>query len=234
MAEPSRNAKSGGPAELIALVPMRHTSERVAGKNYRSVAGKPLYAYIMESLQACPEIDRIVVDTDSPVIRQGMGAMFPRVQLLERPEHLISGDVPMNAIIAHDVEMAPAETYLQTHSTNPLLRPETISAAIRAFRADAEHDSLFSVTPLHVRLWSAEGKPLNHDPETLLRTQDLPPVYQENSCLYLFRRDGFLATGNRIGKRPRLFEIEPEEAWDVDEEGDLDIVTALLSKRVLP
>lgn len=234
MAEPPRNAKSGELAELIALVPMRHTSERVSGKNYRNVAGKPLYAYILESLQACPEIDRIVVDTDSPVIRQGMGARFPRVQLLERPEHLISGDVPMNAIIAHDVEMAPAEMYLQTHGTNPLLRPETISTAIRAFRADAEHDSLFSVTPLRVRLWSAEGKPLNHDPERLLRTQDLPAVYQENSCLYLFRRDGFLATGNRIGRRPRLFVIEQEEAWDVDEEGDLDIVTALLSKQGLP
>jgi CMP-N-acetylneuraminic acid synthetase len=211
---------------------MRHASERVAAKNYRVVAGRPLYAYILDALEACPEIDRIVVDTDSPEIRQGVAGMFPRVQLLERPEHLAHGDVPMNAVIAHDVEMAPAETYLQTHSTNPLLRSETISAAIRAFRDDSEHDSLFSVTPLRVRLWSPEGKPLNHDPERLIRTQDLPPIYQENSCLYLFRRDVFRATGNRIGRRPYLFLIDQEEAWDVDEEVDLDIVTALLSKQV--
>jgi CMP-N-acetylneuraminic acid synthetase len=53
----------------------------------------------------------------------------------------------------------------------------------------------------------------------------------ENSCLYLFRRDDFLARRNRIGRRPRLFVVGREEAWDVDEEIDLEIVSALLRKR---
>jgi CMP-N-acetylneuraminic acid synthetase len=210
---------------------MRHRSERVPGKNYRTVAGRPLYAYILETLQACPEIDRIVVDTDSPEIRDGVGRAFPQVQTVERPAELRADDVPMNAIIAHDLGLVPAEVYLQTHSTNPLLRAETIRAAIQTFRDDSEHDSLFSVTPVYVRLWSADSQPLNHDPNTLLRTQDLPPVYMENSCLYLFRRDDFLARRNRIGRRPRLFVVGREEAWDVDEEIDLEIVSALLRKR---
>ncbi|MBF8260893.1 MAG: acylneuraminate cytidylyltransferase family protein [candidate division NC10 bacterium] len=210
---------------------MRHHSERVPGKNARPVAGRPLYAYILDALLACPEIDRVVVDTDSPPIREGVGQNFPQVVLLERPPHLRSGDIPMNAIIEHDVQAVPAEVYLQTHSTNPLLRPSTISAAIRVFRDGDDHDSLFSVTPIHARLWSAEGAAINHDPKTLLRTQDLPPVYQENSCLYLFRREAFLARRNRIGRNPRLFVIDREEAWDVDEEIDLDVVEALLQKR---
>ncbi len=209
---------------------MRHHSERVPGKNYRVVAGRPLYAYILEALLDCPEIDGVVVDTDSPTIRQGVSQMFPQVRLIERPEHLRSDDTPMNAILEHDVQSVPADLYLQTHSTNPLLRPKTISAAVDAFRNDLDHDSLFSVTAMHVRLWSAEGAAINHDPETLLRTQDLPPVYQENSCLYLFRRDAFLARPNRIGRRPRLFVIDREEAWDVDDEIDLDVVEGLLHK----
>jgi CMP-N-acetylneuraminic acid synthetase len=210
---------------------MRHTSERVPGKNYRIVAGRPLYAYILETLLACPDINRIVVDTDSETIRDGVRQGFPQVMVLERPAHLRSGDIPMNAIIAHDIDAVPAEAYLQTHSTNPLLRPQTVTAAIRAFREDDGHDSLFSVTPMHVRLWTAGGQPINHDPERLLRTQDLPPVYQENSCLYLFRRDVFLARGNRIGWKPRLFPVAREEAWDVDEETDLEIVASLLRRQ---
>lgn len=223
--------RAGKTARLVALVPMRHHSERVPGKNYRLVAGRPLYAYILETLLACPEVDRIVVDTDSPPVRDGIGRDYPQVQLLERPEHLRSGEIPINSIIAHDIEAVPAEAYLQTHTTNPLILSRTISAAIEAFRNDAEHDSLFSVTPMHVRLWSADGTAINHDPETLLRTQDLPPVYQENSCLYLFHRDAFLERTNRIGRRPRLFVVDGEEAWDVDEESDLDIVEALMRKR---
>lgn len=46
---------------VVALVPMRHHSERVPGKNYRPFAGKPLYHYILSSLLACPlisEVDR--------------------------------------------------------------------------------------------------------------------------------------------------------------------------------
>jgi CMP-N-acetylneuraminic acid synthetase len=210
---------------------MRHQSERVPGKNMRQVAGRPLYAYILETLLHCPEIDRIVVDTDSPPIREGVTGLFPDVLLLDRPQHLRSADIPMNAIIEHDVQAVPAEAYLQTHSTNPLLQARTISAAIADFRRDDDHDSLFSVTPVQVRLWSSQGAPINHDPDTLLRTQDLPPVYQENSCLYLFRREAFLDRGNRIGRNPRLFVIDREESWDVDEELDLDVVEALLSKR---
>jgi CMP-N-acetylneuraminic acid synthetase len=219
------------PIHLAALVPMRHRSERVPGKNYRMVAGRPLYAYILESLAACPEIDQIVVDTDSDTIRQGIQREFPAVQLIDRPEELRAGEIPMNAIIAHDVECVPADAYLQTHSTNPLLRPRTIQAAIRAFREDDAHDSLFSVTPMHVRLWTADGAPINHDPGMLLRTQDLPAVFQENSCLYLFRREVFLARGNRIGANPRLFPIDREEAWDVDEESDVALVEARLRGR---
>ena len=210
---------------------MRHHSERVPGKAYRVVAGRPLYAYILETLLACPEIDRIVVDTDSPVVREGVAQAFPQVQLLDRSEDLRGDDVPMNRIIAHDVEAVAADHYLQTHVTNPLLRPQTISAAIEAFHSDVDHDSLFSVSPLHVRLWTAEGEPINHDPETLLRTQDLSPVYVENSCLYLFRREVFLARRNRIGRRPRLFVIDQPEAWDVDDQADLEVVEALLKKR---
>jgi CMP-N-acetylneuraminic acid synthetase len=195
------------------------------------VAGRPLYAYILETLSSCPEIDGIVVDTDSPPIREGIAREFPSVVLLERPEHLRTGDVPMNEVLLHDVERVPAETYLQTHSTNPLLRPQTISRAIEAFRNDRNHDSLFSVTRVNVRLWSADGAALNHDPVTLLRTQDLPPVYQENSCLYLFRREVFIERRNRLGQNPRLFPIDREEAWDVDEELDLEVVEALLRRR---
>ncbi|MFO3797809.1 MAG: cytidylyltransferase domain-containing protein, partial [Anaerolineales bacterium] len=118
---------------LIALVPMRHHSQRVPGKNYRPLAGKPLFSYIIEALLAIPEIDRIVVDTDSEIVMDGLRAAFPQVAILERAAHLRDDRVPMNEILLYDTERFPADFYLQTHSTNPLLRPETIRAAIQTF-----------------------------------------------------------------------------------------------------
>lgn len=216
---------------LVALVPMRHHSQRVAAKNYREVAGRPLYAYILEVLLRCPELDQIIVDTDSPTIQDGVAAKFPSVRILVRPEGLRGDAIPMNEILVHDALQAPAAMYLQTHTTNPLLRPETISRAIEALRARPEHDSLFSVTRLQARLWSAEGKPINHNPLELLRTQDLPPIFLENSCLYLVRRENLLTRRNRLGRNPLMFPVDALEAWDIDEEFDLQVVECLLRER---
>ena len=224
-------SKSAVDPGIVALVPMRHHSERVPGKNYRVLAGKPLYGYIIETLLTCPEINQIVVNTDSPIIEEGISDQYSSVKLIQRPDHLCGDMIPMNEILLYDIEQESADFYLQTHSTNPLLRAETVSRAIQMFLADRERTSLFSVTRLQTRLWSEDGEPLNHNPKELLRTQDLPPVYEENSCIYLFNRRTLLESKNRLGERPRLFEIDPSEAWDIDDEFDMAIVESLLERR---
>jgi CMP-N-acetylneuraminic acid synthetase len=217
---------------VVALVPMRHSSERVPGKNYRELAGAPLYAHIIRTLLSSGVVDQVVVDTDSPTVTEGMATAFPEVLVLERPEHLRAGEVPMNDVILHDISQVDADLYLQTHTTNPLLRPETVKAAVESFLASPDHDSLFAVTALHTRLWTQDGKPMNHDPKVLLRTQDLPPVYEENSNMYLFSGDLLRSTGSRIGSSPLLYPVDAEEAWDIDVELDWLVVEALLARRV--
>lgn len=217
--------------QLIALVPMRHHSQRVPGKNYRLLDGKPLFHHIIQNLLACPEIDQVVVDTDSPQVAEGLQQFFPQVRVIDRPEHLRADDIPMNEILAYDTAQAPADFYLQTHSTNPLLRPATISRAINAFLARyPAYDSLFTVTRLQTRLWDQLGRAINHNPAILLQTQDLPPVYEENSCMYIFTRQTLMARRNRLGDRPMLWEIDRAEAWDIDEEVDFAIVDFLKSQ----
>jgi CMP-N-acetylneuraminic acid synthetase len=208
---------------------MRHHSQRVPGKNYRLLAGKPLYQHIVESLLACPEISQVVVDTDSPPIMQGLRANFPQVLVLERPEQLRADQISMNEILAYDTSQVEADLYLQTHSTNPLLRSATVSGAIQALLADyPAYDSLFSVTPIRVRLWDQLGRAINHNPAILIQTQDLPPVYEENSCIYIFNRENLLRRRNRLGDRPMMFPIEAAEAWDIDEELDFTITDFLM------
>ena len=211
---------------------MRHHSQRVPGKNYRLLAGKPLFHHIVGTLLAVPEISEILVDTDSDPVMDGVRQYFPQVTVLPRPEHLRADDVPMNDILIHDTAQVQADFFLQTHSTNPLLKPETISRAIRALISGYPgHDSLFSVTRLQTRLYFQDGRAINHDPAVLIQTQDLPPVYEENSCLYVFTRQNLLQRHHRIGERPLLFEIDADEAWDIDEELDFAITDFLLRRK---
>ncbi|HVT76486.1 MAG TPA: acylneuraminate cytidylyltransferase family protein [Acidimicrobiales bacterium] len=217
---------------VVGLVPMRHDSERVKGKNYRLLGGRPLYHHVVAALLDSGVVDQVLIDTDSPFIAEDAPSHFDRVTVIPRPEHLLGGHTPMNAILLHDVAQVDADLYLQTHSTNPLLRASTIAAAVKTLVDQRpEHDSLFGVTPLQTRLWWDGARAVNHDPAVLLRTQDLPPIYEENSNLYLFDRETLERRGNRIGDRPLLFPIDRAEAWDIDEEIDWTVVEALYAQR---
>lgn len=216
---------------IAALVPMRHHSERVPGKNYRDFAGVPLYHHIVRALLACPQLGEIVIDTDSPTIMEDAARHFPQVRLLERPEHLRAGDTPMNDVLLHATSQVEADFYLQTHSTNPLLRPQTIQRAVDAFLClYPVYDTLFGVTRWQTRLWDGLARPINHNAAILLRTQDLPPVYEENSNLYIFSRETLLRRHNRVGERPYLFEIDRLEAVDIDDESAF-VIAELLYQR---
>ena len=217
---------------VAAIVPMRHDSERVKGKNYRPLGGVPLFHHVVRTLLACPSIDRVVIDTDSPTVKKSVAADFPEVAIVDRPAHLRDGNTPMNDVLLNTIEHVPADLYLQTHSTNPLLTGETIELAIARLRAArGRNDSLFGVTRIQQRLWDALCRPVNHDPAVLMRTQDLAPIFVENSTMYLFSGDVLRSTGNRIGRTPMLFEVDKLEAHDIDDEADFVLAEMLYQRR---
>ena len=213
---------------IAALVPMRHSSERVPNKNFRPFHDRPLYHWIVSALLDAPSVGEVVIDTDSPTIRDDAEKHFPSVRVIERPEHLRDGSIPMNDVLLNTVKQIDADYFLQTHSTNPLLRAQTIERAVRTFLdALPEKDSLFGVTRWQTRFYDAAGKAINHDPSILLRTQDLPPVYEENSNVYIFSRKTLEERGNRIGHKPVLFDINRLESTDIDDEEAFRLAEAI-------
>ena len=216
---------------IAAIVPMRHSSERVPGKNYRDFAGKPLFHHVLNSLLACDQIQEVVIDTDSPTILEDAAKNFPEVTLLERPEHLRAGEIPMNDVLLNTIGQVEADFYLQTHSTNPLLSAETVANGVKQFLENFPiYDSLFTVTRLQTRLWDSLARAVNHNPNILLRTQDLPPIYEENSCMYIFSKDILKRKHNRIGDRPLMIEMPAIEAQDIDVELDFRIAEFLFKQ----
>jgi CMP-N-acetylneuraminic acid synthetase len=204
--------------QVVAIVPIKGHSERVPGKNIRPFSGRPLFQHILATLEEAFVVDKIVVDTDSSEIAVQAEALFPKVQVLMRPKELQGDMVSVNRLIANDIAQVPSDIYLQTHATNPLLRSKTILEALKAFVLSEERDSLFTVNRFQTRLYSADGTAINHDPNSLIRTQDLSPVYEENSCLYVFTPSSFGKHGRRIGDSPLMYETDRIESIDIDDE----------------
>jgi N-acylneuraminate cytidylyltransferase len=212
---------------------MKGNSERVPNKNMRHFGGAPLYHAVMKSLLASKYIDYVVINTDSKIIAKDAKENFgDKVIIIDRPIEIQGDFVSMNDIIAYDLTQLEGQYFLQTHSTNPLLKTETIDGAIEKYFKNLEQfDSIFGVTKVQTRFYDKDAKPVNHNPQELLRTQDLEPLYEENSNFYIFSKESFENSGQkRIGLKPQIFEVNKLEAVDIDEPEDF-ILAELLYKN---
>lgn len=219
---------------VVALLPMKANSERVKGKNFRNLVGKPLFRWILDELLAVEEIDKVVVNTDAREILAEHGLFdTDRIMIRDRKAELCGDLVSMNLIIGDDISAVEADLYVMTHTTNPLISRHTIRQGLQKFWSSTAHDSLFSVNRIQTRFYRADVSPINHDPDNLIRTQDLEPWFEENSCLFYFSRESFRKTKARIGEKPMMLETPPLESFDIDEPDDWEIVAALANQRTL-
>lgn len=218
MTPPPANESNLG--RTVAIVPMRGGSERVPGKNTRLLGDRPLFGHILSTLSSVGGISEIVVDSDSQAILARVADAFPSVTLVLRPPELGEGHVSMNQVLLNTLNHVEATTVVQVHSTSPFLRAATIQAALSRLAANSNYDSAFGVTRLHARFWDHNGLPMNHDPAVLLRTQDLAPVFLENSTLYVFNVQRFRESESRVGRHPLMIHVNSLEATDIDTEED--------------
>ncbi|OJY28915.1 MAG: acylneuraminate cytidylyltransferase [Rhodobacterales bacterium 65-51] len=214
---------------------MKANSQRVKGKNFRPLHGKPLFRWILDSLLAIEEIDEVVINTDARHILAENGLVeSDRVRIRDRKPELCGDTVSMNLILADDIAAVPADTYLMTHTTNPMLSAATIRAALAQYQAGVAAgtaDSLFTVNKIQTRFYRADASAVNHDPDNLIQTQDLEPWFEENSNLYIFTADSFARTKARIGKKPLLHVMEKMEAVDIDTPEDWALAEAVAAIR---
>ncbi len=220
---------------IVALLPMKANSQRVKGKNFREFCGKPLFRWILDTLLEVQEIDQVVINTDARHILAENGLVeTDRIVIRDRKPEICGDAVSMNLVLADDVANVPADLYLMTHTTNPLMSADTIRAALAAFRAaqaEGRADSLFTVDKVQTRFYRADCSPVNHDPDNLIPTQDLEPWYEENSNLYIFTAESFAKTNARIGKKPMMYEGPFFESIDIDTPADWDF--AVVAARFL-
>ncbi len=223
--------------KVTALLPMKAHSARVTSKNFREIAGKPLFRWILDTLCASAAIDQVVINTDAREILADNGLKSGdydgQVLIRDRKPEICGDFVSMNLVLADDIANVASDHYFMTHTTNPLLSTKTIGKMyaqyLRGVDAGAA-DSLFAVNQHQTRFYTPEGAPINHDPNNLIRTQDLPPYLEENSVGYFFTAESFAKTDARIGEKPVLFQTPPLESVDIDEPEDWFMAESLLMR----
>ncbi len=133
-----------------------------------------------------------------------------------RPDNVRGHDVSMNKVLADWIESRePYDFYLQTHITNPFLSSYKIDDAVEMFTGASQHAiSIMGVTTHQCRTWY-KGAPVNFKHGAVIPTQDLTPVFEDNSCIYIFNHNIFYHYG-RVSNPPIMIDIPWPENIDID------------------
>ena len=212
--------------KVVAFSPIRLNSKRVVGKNLKLLGGKPLLSYLFDTLVHVPEIDEIYAFCSSDCICPHLPE---KVKFLQRDKSLDEDLVLGEQIYDAFVRQIEADLYILAHTTSPFVKANTVSKAVRQILGGS-YDSAFSVEKIQTFAWY-DGKPLNYSLQHVPRTQDITPVYIENSAFYMFSRELWLKHRQRIGFRPYLAVMDRIEGVDIDNPEDFEFAEKVLKLR---
>jgi CMP-N-acetylneuraminic acid synthetase len=235
-----------GPQGLkIAIqVPIKAQSERLAGKNFRYLGGKPLFAWMLDELLLLRHEADIWTSTEARLA--SWAGPRPCSQAEDKIADYYNG-MPFKVAIHHPRLAGKTvngnhllhafafahpdyDLYLQAFVTAPTLTAGVMFDALNTW-TDAEADSFFLATEEKGFIWY-HGKPVNQTfvPDGLPRTQDAAWL-KETTGLYGILREPLLETGCRIGRRPLPVIVDQCYAYDIDTQADWNAVEAYLKSR---
>lgn len=209
--------------KTVAFVPIKLNNERFPGKNVKPfTGGKPLIAYILDTLLAVENCDEKYVYCSSEEICE----YLPEgIKFLKRDPYYDLSSTPFNEVLTSFAKLVEADVYVLTHATAPFMSAQSISLGIDKV-ASGEYDSALAVNKLQEFVWK-DGRPFNYEVENIPRTQDLEPLYTETCGLYVYTRDVILGKNRRIGDRPYLIEVTKIESCDINTQDDFIIADAI-------
>jgi len=220
------------------FVPIKTNSTRVPNKNFRDFGGVPLYEHMLNKYANDDIIIAINTDNESLIEKYHSMKVVGKagVHSHRREGHLIGDDISVNLIIEDFVNKfcEDDDIIAQIHTTSPFLESKTLIDAIGMLETNSSIDSVVSANVIQSRLWREEGYgycPVNHNPMRMEKTQDLPKLYEENSCFYVFTAKSFKNSGKRIGLKPYFWEVNFPENLDIDTENDWDFCCQVLKNE---
>lgn len=224
--------------KVTCFLPCRAGSERVKNKNTRQFAGIEggLLKIKLDQLIRCSLIDTIVLSTDDQKVIDVSKPYGNRIRIDNRPSELASSDASTDDLIRYVGKIISGPHILWTHVTSPFTGEDIYTRAVNdyfSFIKTDKFDSLMSVTPLRVHVWDRKGEPVNYKRAEIRwpRSQQVDPLFEVNSAIFINSRENYIRLEDRIGLNPYLFEMDQTESLDIDYEDDFLLAESIYRFR---
>ena len=226
---------------VLGIVPARGGSLRVRDKNIRSLGGRPLVAWVLETALAAASLDQVVVSSDSSEVLAIAEDLAPGSALL-RPAPLCEADSPAIDYVTHALEHVESgasgafDAVAILQPSSPFTRPTDIDATVALLESSGA-DSAVSVTRVPHDLHPVKFKYMRDGMLTALLDDErgraspaqLPEVYVRNGSVYCSRRDT-INQGTILGNTSAGYEMPRSRSVDINDEFDMEFAEFLATR----
>jgi CMP-N-acetylneuraminic acid synthetase len=216
--------------KILALIPLRGGSKSIPKKNLKDIAGKPLFAWVLEAALKCSFIDSVYVSTDSVEIADMVNSLYLDANVISRPTKYASDESSTESVMLHFLSQLDFDVLITIQATSPLLTAQDLDRAVIKFKEE-KLDSILSAVRTKRFFWNDDATPINYDPSNRPRRQEFRGTLMENGAFYITRREILERHQCRLGGKIDIYEMNESTAIEIDEPDDWERVERLLMKR---
>lgn len=222
--------------KTIAFIPVRGGSKSIPLKNIKLFCGKPLVCWNIEALEACPEVDEVIVATDSDEIWNTVEQKnYKKVILYRRSAENACDTASTESVMLEYIRYAnltDENIFMLVQATSPLTETIHFSEALQIY-AKGEYDSIITCVRNFRFFWNEDGTSMNYDYMNRPRRQNFKGMLMENGAFYINTVKNVLQNGNRLSGKIGIYEMPEYTATEIDEPDDWIILENLMRKHVL-
>ena len=219
--------------KVIAFIPVRGGSKSIPLKNIKPLCGKPLVSWNIEALEACPEVDEVIVATDSDDIWNTVESRnYKKTKLYRRSAQNASDTASTESVMLEYIEyakLAKDEVFMLVQATSPLTESVHFSEALQTY-GEGKYDSMLTCVRNYRFFWNEDGSSMNYDYMKRPRRQNFSGMLMENGAFYINTVGSILSNGNRLGGKIGIYEMPEYTATEIDEPDDWMILEKLMRK----
>ena len=219
--------------KVIAFIPVRGGSKSIPLKNIKPLCGKPLVCWNIEALEVCPEVDEVVVATDSDDIWKTVESRnYKKTKLYRRSAQNASDIASTESVMLEYIDyskLSNGDVFMLVQATSPLTEAVHFTEALMIY-SKGNYDSMLTCVRNYRFFWNEDGSSMNYDYMNRPRRQNFSGMLMENGAFYINTVRNFLSNGNRLGGKIGIYEMPEYTATEIDEPDDWMILEKLMRK----
>lgn len=218
---------------VIAFIPVRGGSKSIPLKNIKPLCGKPLVCWNIEALEACLQVDEVVVATDSDEIWNTVESRnYKKTHLYRRSAQNACDTASTESVMLEYIEyekLDKDDVFMLVQATSPLTEAVHFTEALHMY-SSGKYDSMLTCVRNYRFFWNEDGSSMNYDYMNRPRRQNFSGMLMENGAFYINTVGKILSNGNRLGGKIGIYEMPEYTATEIDEPDDWMILEKLMRK----